>query len=139
MNPAAASIPFEGISGAINVSIVAFSIVFGVLFGLTVMIYAIRIFSGGNEPKSDGGKTPSGGTPAPARAAPAAASAPSGSPQAKVVAAITAAILAATGGQGQILSIERAAVASESRWTRTWRTSGVLDLTGSRLDRGWKR
>ena len=36
---------FEGIEGAINVSIVAFSIVFGVLLVLTAMIFAVRIFA----------------------------------------------------------------------------------------------
>ena len=36
---------FEGVEGAINVSIVAFSIVFGVLIVLTAMIYAVRVFA----------------------------------------------------------------------------------------------
>ena len=42
---------FEGLSGAINVSIVAFSIVFGVLFILTLVIFGMRIFAGGTEEK----------------------------------------------------------------------------------------
>lgn len=147
MNPAAASVPFEGMSGAINVSIVAFSIVFGVLFGLTVMIYAIRIFSGGSGPKPDAGKPSSGGAPAKAAPAPAAASAPAGNPQGKVVAAITAAILEATGGRGRVLAIEPAGPAAsgqacqfgECRWTHAWRSSGVAALTYNQVDRAWRR
>ena len=42
---------FEGISGAINVSIVAFSIVFGVLLVLTGVIYGMKLFAGGGEKK----------------------------------------------------------------------------------------
>ena len=45
---------FEGLSGAINVSVVAFSIVFGVLFVLTGVIYGMRLFAGsGDEKKND--------------------------------------------------------------------------------------
>lgn len=44
-------IHFEGLSGAINVSIVAFSIVFGVLFILTMVIFGMRLFAGGDEKK----------------------------------------------------------------------------------------
>lgn len=42
---------FEGISGAINVSIVAFSIVFGVLFVLTAVIFGMRLFAGSDDQK----------------------------------------------------------------------------------------
>ena len=42
---------FEGLSGAINVSIVAFSIVFGILFVLTMVIFGMRLFAGGDEKK----------------------------------------------------------------------------------------
>ena len=42
---------FEGLSGAINVSVVAFSIVFGVLLVLTGVIFAMRIFAGSGDEK----------------------------------------------------------------------------------------
>ncbi|MBR1486101.1 MAG: OadG family protein, partial [Synergistaceae bacterium] len=44
---------FEGLLGAVNVSIVAFSIVFGVLLVLTMVIFGMRIFAGGDEKKND--------------------------------------------------------------------------------------
>ena len=127
---------FEGISGALIVSVVAFSIVFIVLAGLTAVIYAIKTFSGG-APKST--------TPAPA-SVPAPTAAPvtattaslSATPtnSARVTAVITAAILAATGGHGKILSVtpEKPRV----DWTQTWRISGRLDRLASRLVRTWK-
>ena len=149
---------FEGISGAINVSIVAFSIVFGVLLVLTAMIYAIKVFSGRGDNKPAGGAPASRGAAAPAKAAPAAAPAAggkngascasagtrascpsqaSGSPQAKIVAAITAAIRAMTGGRGRILSIQPAAAGG--RPFSTWRASGVVSLVNNRLARPWNR
>ena len=130
---------FEGVGGSIIVSIIAFSIVFAVLFGLTVVIYAMKFFS--KEGEASGG----GSSTTPIKAAPAATAAPAAArpsdPQAKVVAAITAAILAATGGRGRILSVipEGPAALDSSRWTRTWRTAGILTLNGNRLDRAWKR
>ncbi len=150
---------FEGISGAINVSIVAFSIVFGVLLVLTAMIYAIKVFSGSGDNKPAGGAPAAKGGAAPAKAAaPAAApvaggkdgascasagtrascpSQASGSPQAKIVAAITAAIMAMTGGRGRILSIQPAAAGG--RPFSTWRASGVVSLVNNRLTRPWNR
>ncbi|MCR4818893.1 MAG: OadG family protein [Fretibacterium sp.] len=129
---------FEGISGAINVSIVAFSIVFGVLLVLTATIYTIKMFSGSGE-KPAGGSSAGKGAAAPAKAAPAAAPLQaSGSPQAKIVAAITAAILAMTGGRGRILSIQPAATTG-GRSFSTWRASGVVALVNNRLNRPWNR
>lgn len=129
---------FEGISGAINVSIVAFSIVFGVLLILTAMIYAMKLFAGSGD-KPAGGAPAAKGAAAPAKAA-APAAAPiqaSGSPQAKIVAAITAAIMAMTGGRGRILSIQPAAAGG--RPFSTWRASGVVALVNNRLARPWNR
>lgn len=42
---------FEGLAGAVNVSIVAFSIVFGVLLVLTGVIFTMRLFAGSPEKK----------------------------------------------------------------------------------------
>lgn len=137
---------FEGVSGAAYVSIIAFSIVFAVLFGLTVMIFAMKLFAGSKE----SGGSSSSGAPAPKQPAPAAVSAAAApvlnaassvSSQGKVIAAITAAVLAASGG-GRIMSITPAAVsaAGETGWTRAWKANGVADLIArrARTDRGWK-
>lgn len=142
MNPSAAQ-AFEGVSGAVIISITAFTIVFAVLLGLTAVIYAIKIFSGGNG-GSDGKAVPAPAPapqPAPVSAAPAAPVSPAalGSDDRKVVAAITAAILAATGGRGRVLSVvPEGAKEQASRWTRTWRTAGLIEQVGNRLSRPWK-
>ena len=129
---------FDGLSGAAYVSLVAFSIVFIVLLGLTLVIFAMRIFATGDKPK------PGNATPAPQRpqSAPAAFAVRAEGAQAKVVAAITAAILTATGGAGRVVSIAPEtvdAVQRGARWTRAWRASGVLNLISRSVDRGWKR
>ncbi|MBQ3450425.1 MAG: OadG family protein [Synergistaceae bacterium] len=131
---------FEGLSGAINVSIVAFSIVFGVLLVLTGMIFAMRLFAGsGEEKKND--VAPSKPAPAPVKAAPVAAlKAPAvNADKAKIVAAITAAIIEFTGGSDfKILSVqqENAGVPGDY-WTSRWKTAGMLALNSNRLNRKW--
>ena len=131
---------FEGLSGAINVSIVAFSIVFGVLLVLTGMIFAMRLFAGsGEEKKND--VAPRNTSPAPVKAAPAPAKAQSvSSPdKAKIIAAITAAIVEFTGGSDfRILSVqpENAGVPGDY-WTSRWKTAGMLALNSNRLNRKW--
>lgn len=134
---------FEGISGAISVSIVAFSIVFGVLLILTGMIYAMKVFAGGK----DGGNKTEGKSAAPAQASAAGgkagascASAGTGAScpsQTKIVAAITAAIMAMTGGRGRILSI-CPATGVNVPFSR-WRGSGVIGLVNNRLTRTWNQ
>ena len=129
---------FEGLSGAAYVSLVAFSIVFIVLLGLTLVIFAMRLFAAGERPKPDGGAS----APRKPQSAPAASAARAEGAQARVVAAITAAILAATGGMGRVVSIAPEtvdAVQRGARWTRAWRASGVLNLISRSVDRGWKR
>lgn len=135
---------FEGLSGSINVSIVAFSIVFGVLLVLTGMIFAMRLFAGsGEEKKND--VAPNKPAPAPVKAAPApvavSASVPgsASSDKAKIVAAITAAIIEFTGGSDfRILSVqpENAGVPGDY-WTSRWKTAGMLALNSNRLNRKW--
>lgn len=129
---------FDGLSGAAYVSLVAFSIVFIVLLGLTLVIFAMRFFAAGERPKPDDGAT----APQSAPTASAAPAARAEGAQARVVAAITAAILAATGGMGRVVSIAPEtvdAVQKGARWTRAWRASGVLNLISRSVDRGWKR
>ena len=140
MNPSASSAAFEGVSGSIIVSVTAFTIVFAVLAGLTAVIYAIKFFSGA---PSDSGKgapsaAPFSAAPAPSAPAASAASRPEGD-RAKVVAAVTAAILAATGGRGRVLSVApEGSGGPSSRWTRTWRTAGLIEQVGNRLSRPWR-
>jgi Na+-transporting methylmalonyl-CoA/oxaloacetate decarboxylase gamma subunit len=118
---------------------IAFTIVFIVLAGLTAVIYAIKFFSGvedGRSDKKDQG-TPVPVSPAPATAAPvSAAAAPSD--KGRVTAVITAAILAATQGRGRILSIAPASLRANVAVASNWRTSGIVERVGSRLVRGWK-
>ena len=139
MNPSAAPAAFEGVSGSITVSITAFTIVFAVLAGLTAVIYAIKIFAGEDVGPAAASASPllPGGEPAPS--APGAPAPRAAGVDRKVVAAITAAVLAATGGRGRVLSVvpERGAE-QPSRWTRTWRTAALIEGVGNRLSRPWK-
>lgn len=147
---------FEGIEGAINVSIVAFSIVFGVLLVLTAMIYAVRVFAAdedeGNVKKNDSKPAApvkaAAQAPAAAPAAQAVAAAPApvvNTPQTKIVAAITAAIMAATQGAGRIVSIQPALALPEAPAKNApnfgagaWKTSGRIALVHNRLSRTWR-
>lgn len=136
---------FEGIAGAINVSIVAFSIVFAVLIVLTGTIFAMKLFSGsGEEKKNDVSQKPApapvSAKPAPVKAAPVQAPAVVAD-KAKIVAAITAAIIEFTGSESfRILSIEPSAsgVIPGDRWTSRWKTAGMLNLNSNRLNRTWR-
>ena len=136
---------FEGIAGAVNVSIVAFSIVFGVLLVLTGVIYGMKLFAGGEEKKNDvtpakpSSSAPSSPKPAPAKAV----SAPSAD-KAKIVAAITAAIVEFTGQENsefRIVSVtpevQGAMVNGSDYWTRRWKAAGMLGLNANRLTRKW--
>lgn len=128
---------FEGISGAINVSIVAFSIVFGVLLVLTGVIYGMKLFAGGGEKKNDVVPAKPSGSPAP-KAAPVKA-APAGD-KAKIIAAITAAIVEFTGSSDfRILSVQPEGQQAIGRdfWTSRWKTAGMLNLNANRLTRKW--
>lgn len=139
MNPSAAPAAFEGVSGSITVSITAFTIVFAVLAGLTAVIYAIKIFAGEDVGPAAASASPllPGGEPAPS--APVAPAPRAAGVDRKVVAAITAAVLAATGGRGRVLSVVPDRGAEQpSRWTRTWRTAALIEGVGNRLSRPWK-
>ena len=130
---------FEGISGAINVSIVAFSIVFGVLLVLTGVIYGMKLFAGGGEKKNDVTPAKPSGSPAPKTSLAKSASAPSGD-KAKIVAAITAAIIEFTGSADfRILSVQPEGQGQIGRdyWTSRSKTAGMLNLNANRLNRKW--
>ena len=132
---------FEGIAGAINVSVVAFSIVFGVLLVLTGVIYGMKLFAGGGEKKNDVAPAKPSGSPKPAPVLAKAVStpAPSGD-KAKIVAAITAAIIEFTGSADfRIVSVQPEGQGQVARdyWTSRWKTAGMLKLNANRLNRKW--
>ena len=128
---------FEGLSGAINVSVVAFSIVFGVLLVLTGVIYGMKLFAGGDEKKNDVAPSkPS--APAPSSPKPAPVKAQSAD-KAKIVAAITAAIVEFTGTSDfRIASIEAEVPGIPmDYWTARWKTAGMIGLNMNGLNRKW--
>ena len=130
---------FEGIAGAVNVSIVAFSIVFGVLLVLTGVIYGMKLFAGGGEKKNDVVPAKPSGSTTPKLSLAKTASAPSAD-KAKIVAAITAAIIEFTGSSDfRILSVQAEGQGQVARdyWTSRWKTAGMLNLNANRLDRKW--
>ncbi|MBQ4432076.1 MAG: OadG family protein [Synergistaceae bacterium] len=127
---------FEGLAGAVNVSIVAFSIVFGVLLVLTGVIYGMKLFAGsGDEKKNDVSAKPS--SPAPSKP-PVQASAQSAD-KAKIIAAITAAIVEFSGTSNfRILSVQAEGQGVPGDfWTSRWKTAGMLALNANRLNRKW--
>ena len=128
---------FEGLAGAVNVSIVAFSIVFGVLLVLTGVIYGMKLFAGsGGEKKND--VVPS----KPSAPAPVAKTAPvkaQSADKAKIIAAITAAIVEFTGNSNfQILSVQPEVTGIPmDYWTARWKTAGMIGLNTNMLVRKW--
>lgn len=136
------SMHFEGIAGAINVSIVAFSIVFGVLLVLTGVIYGMKFFAGGGEKKNDvvPAKPSASPAPKPVLAKSVSTPAPSGD-KTKIIAAITAAIIEFTGSADfRILSVQpegQEQQVTRDYWTRRWKAAGMLSLNANRLNRKW--
>jgi len=115
----------EGIGGAAALAFIAFSVVFMVLIGLTLIIFAVRFLAAG------GGKTAGGGGPAkpkqePPKTAPEK-SATSGGGDGALVAAIAAAVAASGGGVvtavRKVTPIGRAIGRGKS-----WKLAGRADL-----------
>lgn len=129
---------FEGLAGAVNVSIVAFSIVFGVLLALTAVIFGMRLFAGTSEEKKNDAVPVK--KPAPQAPAVKAVSVPAPSAdKAKIVAAITAAIVEFTGSSDfRVVSVQPEAVAGlpMDYWTARWRTAGMIGLNAN-MTRSW--
>jgi Na+-transporting methylmalonyl-CoA/oxaloacetate decarboxylase gamma subunit len=121
-------------------SLIAFSIVFIVLGGLTLMIYAMRLLTGGEEPKKPSSDSTAKAAPA-AKAAETRPLAAAGNVKAQHVAAITAAILAATQGAGRILRITPAGSARpfSAGASSTWRAAAVVDSVNRGIEPTWKR
>ena len=135
---------FEGLAGAVNVSVVAFSIVFGVLLVLTGVIFAMRLFAGSPEKKNDvkpAPKLPS--SPKPVQPVTIAKAQAPSADKAKIIAAITAAIVEFTGSNDfRVVSVQAEASGIPNGipmdyWTARWKTAGILGLNASRLNRKW--
>ena len=114
-------------------SLIAFSIVFIVLFGLTLMIYIIRFLTGGSS-SSSSGSAPDVKTQATAAPKPSATDV-----KARHVAAVTTAIMAATRGRGRIISVTPAVRMISSESTKNWRTAAIMGAISRRLAPSWKR
>ncbi len=135
---------FEGLAGAINVSIVAFSIVFGVLLVLTGTIFAMKLFAGsGEEKKNEVAKTTVKTAPAAPKAVAPVVTQVASADKTKIIAAITAAIVEFTGTQDfKILSVtpEFDAAGNVNTCVRPfsrWKTAGMLELNSNGLLRKW--
>ena len=136
---------FEGLVGAINVSVVAFSIVFGVLLVLTGVIFAMRLFAGGGEKKNDVASKPASHSPSAPKSAPVSVAKVTASPagdKAKIVAAITAAIVEFTGSSDfRVVSVQAESGGVTGipmdYWTARWKTAGMIGLNANRLNRKW--
>ncbi|GEM_PF-810033 len=127
----------SGIGGALTMSIIAFSVVFLVLGGLSGVIYAIKYMAQGLERKKSA--PPSGGS-APAPSAPASVSAspaPVAGADGRLMAVLAAAV-AASGIAGRIVGVS-AAGGSRTRPERSagWRSAALAEGIRSH-SRDWK-
>jgi hypothetical protein len=135
---------FEIIKTAFVYSCISFSIVFVVLGGLTLVIYATRVISSGKEPSSPGaGGAGTGGisvaAPAPASSGGKAAPIAAVGVKTQHIAAITAAIMAMTQGRGRVLGIAPAQGQSYPSLAARWRSSAIVESVGRGLTPSWKR
>ena len=122
---------FEGMGGATALSLIAFSVVFLVLAGLTLVIFAMRVVSkvAGN------GKAPAA-VSAPAQVAAGSVPARAGAASDELVAVIAAAIAAQTGTTMSIRSIVPAGVHLIGRDETAWIACGRIEaLQGALCDR----
>jgi len=137
MNPIHEQI--EGVGGALTMSIIAFSVVFLVLGGLSGIIYGIKYMATALERKKGGG---SGTAPAPAAPAPAVHAAPvaaAGTDKGRLLAVISAAVAAVEGPGARITSVRPSggAAALAPRGGLEWKRVGIIETLGG-LSRDWK-
>lgn len=123
------------VAQAVIYSCIAFSIVFVVLGGLTLVIFAMRIVTGSAAPKAS--PSPAVGVAQPQPAQPAKAP----DVKAQHVAAITAAILTSTQGKVKIVNItpvpQQRTFSSET--TQIWRTVAVIEASARRFTPSWRQ
>lgn len=116
---------FEGAGGAVSLSLIAFSIVFLALIGLTAIIYAIRI-TAGSKPKPAAKQAVRQQQTVPA----AAALPPSAGVSGEVVAAIAGALTAKVNGGFRIVDIkpEQTAPLAANGWVSWGRYDGMQGM-----------
>lgn len=122
---------FEGAGGAISLSVIAFSIVFLVLLGLTAIICGIRIVvemkSGSSKPRAASVSAPVKGQASAQFVQPPKTSGVSD----EVVAAITGALVAKIGSGFRILSVKPQLCGNGDGWTSCGRFEGLEGLDRS--------
>jgi Na+-transporting methylmalonyl-CoA/oxaloacetate decarboxylase gamma subunit len=129
------------IGDALVYSLIAFSIVFIVLGGLTLVIFAMRLLTGSAAPKEQPAVPTAKAAPM-VNLAPTASLAPAtGANTNRHVAAITAAILTATQGRGRVLRIIPAGRPGvfAAGTSSTWRATAVADSVNRGVEPSWKR
>ena len=126
----------QGVGGAFILTIIAFTVVFLVLGGLTAIIYGIQYLALALERKQTGG---GGSAPAavPSPAAPAASGAVAGTGDSRLLAVIAGAIAAHSGGTFRISSVRPAGSALSPSGGAAWRQSAIFESLGG-LSRDWK-
>jgi Na+-transporting methylmalonyl-CoA/oxaloacetate decarboxylase gamma subunit len=124
----------QGVGGAFILTIIAFTVVFLVLGGLTAIIYGIQYLALALERKQTGGSAPA---PAPSPAAPSAPAAAVGTGDGRLLAVIAGAIAAHSGGTFRISSVRPAGSALSPSGGAAWRQSAIFESLGG-LSRDWK-
>jgi Na+-transporting methylmalonyl-CoA/oxaloacetate decarboxylase gamma subunit len=131
---------FQGINGALIVSMIAFSIVFIVLSGLCAIIFVNRYIAMSVGKKNSAAKTaPAKEKPAVPAVSAASVSAPVSDDKdmKKIVAAISAAINASAGRSMRIVSVTPVQNTCFNMST-AWRIAGVAECMSSRIgSRSW--
>lgn len=137
MNPIHEQI--EGVGGALTMSIIAFSVVFLVLGGLSGIIYGIKYMATALERKKGGGSGTAPAPVAPAAAVQAAPAASGGSDKGRLLAVISAAVAAVEGPGARITSVRPSGGAAvlAPRGGLEWKRVGIIETLGG-LSRDWK-
>ena len=139
-----AQISESGIGGAFTMSIIAFTVVFLVLGGLSGIIYGIKYLAAGlgnkKAPLPPGGKTSSASLPAAsvptASAVPSIPPTPDSSPDRGRLLAVLAAAVAATSGRGGVIR-SVTPLPAFPRGGEEWKRMGIVEGHAA-LSRNWK-
>lgn len=125
----------EGMGGAFTMALIAFTVVFLVLGGLSGIIYGIKYLAAGAGKKKDplsGG----GNAAAPASAERFVASGGETADGNKLLAVLTAAV-AATEGRGSRITVVRPLSSAAPRGGLEWKRVGIMETLSGTV-RGWK-
>ncbi len=133
---------FEGVNGALSLSVIAFSIVFLVLLGLTMVIFAIRFFVNFKQavPSSGGGGKSSQKASPQTVVKTSSGQAPSKGISPEVIAAISGALIARLGSGMRIVSVQSTSgKTSCERWVNWGRFEGMQGLDRSAWTAGERK